>query len=78
MKHRPIYGWPLPKEQRETWRFQPDYREKNDGAGYCNTAWGNDNDTHVICALGGIGCNVDHFAILRDRMCENAADREAA
>lgn len=49
-----------------TWHSTPSKRAENGGKGCCNTGalgW------KTICALGGIGCNVNHEAVrLREEL----------
>ncbi len=45
----------------ETWQDKPEYKEKNNNWGMCNT--GSMEPNFRVCVLGGIFCNVDHVAI---------------
>ena len=54
---------------QEVWDHRPEYRQENEGLGMCNTGWGREHGyPKLVCALGGIGCNVDHIAIVRDNL----------
>lgn len=44
-----------------TWEHKPEYQAENGGLGMCNTGSGQ----RMICALGGIGCDVDHITIAK-------------
>jgi hypothetical protein len=50
--HHSIMGEP----GLERWEDQPHNRLVNNGLGLCNTGSGR----RIVCAFGGIGCNVDH------------------
>jgi hypothetical protein len=45
------------------WDDRPDYRKANGGMGMCNTGSGK----RINCVFGGIGCDVDHAWIGRNR-----------
>ncbi len=56
---------------KELWRntdkkmSEVPYKLVNDGLGICNTGYGFEHKIKgLICALGGIGCNVDHHMVL--------------
>lgn len=48
-------------QSTHTWEHEPANRACNGGLGNCNTGSGK----RMICALGGIGCDVDHISIAR-------------
>lgn len=62
-----MYGLQLPRPMIELWAERPDYLAANDGWGMCNTGWGVHRPEYetCVCALGGIGCNVDHVTLKR-------------
>ncbi len=59
---RRSYTTPLPgARDTHTWDNERLNRSRNGGVGLCNTGSGK----RLICALGGIGCDVDHITVAR-------------